>query len=137
MLSRPTQAEIESHVICRYTSGTEGETKADPPPLVRPEFPPPSLAFTRLLPHELPDAAGGDLLFIWSFLRSFGDLLGLTTLTVDQLLQSLVDGSRSRVLAEVHIAMLRIVQADMEEAHATGAMQVLFPILKTFQVLLS
>ena len=92
---------------------------------MRPEFPPASLDFCRLLPQELPEAAGGDLLFIWSFLRSFGDLLGVDGLTVDQLLQSLVDGSRSRLLAEVHIAMLRIVQADMEEAHATGAMQVL------------
>ena len=41
-----------------------------------------------------------------------------------QLLRAVVDGQRSRLLGEVHMGMLRIVQADMEEAHATGAMQV-------------
>ena len=45
-------------------------------------------------------------------------------MTVHQLLQALVDGEKSRLLGELHMGMLRIVQADMEEAHATGAMQV-------------
>lgn len=62
----------------------------------------------------------------WSFLHSFGDLLGVRQITVNELLQSLLDGTRSSLLAEIHTGLLRVLQADMEEAHATGAMQVKF-----------
>ena len=61
---------------------------------------------------------------MWNFLHSFGYLLDMPKLRVHQLLQALLDGEKSCLLGEIHIAMLRIVQADMEEAHATGAMQV-------------
>ena len=93
---------------------------------MRPEFPPPHLKFQRWLPSELEGTLGSDLLFVWNFLHSFGYLLDLPKLRVHHLLQALLDGEKSRLLGEIHIGMLRIVQADMEEAHATGAMQVRF-----------
>ena len=112
----------------RYASGTEGDgPKAHALPQ-RPEFPPPGLGFLPAFPPQLGDRLGGDLLFVWSFLHSFGDVLGVWPATVQQLLQALVDGERSRLLGELHIGMLRIVQADMEEAHATGAMQARSPL---------
>ncbi len=51
-------------------------------------------------------------------------ILGLWPCTVEELLAGLVAGSASRLLGEVHIALLRLLQADMEEAHALGAVQV-------------
>lgn len=109
---------------CRYASGTEEGEPGEHAPPVRPEFPPPHLDFRPWLPPELDGSVGGDLLFVWSFLRSFRGLLDVPVITVHELLQALVDGEKSSLLGELHITMLRIVQADMEEAHATGAMQV-------------
>ena len=60
----------------------------------------------------------------WSFLHSFGEILGLWPATVDELLAALAAGQGSRLCGEVHTALLRLLQADMEEAHATGAVQV-------------
>ena len=53
-------------------------------------------------------------------------VLRVWSIGVCELLRAVVDGQRSRLLGELHIGMLRIVQADMEEAHATGAMQVCY-----------
>lgn len=117
---------------CRYSSGTEEQPRAPQTPPIRPEFPPPHLNFQPWLPPELAGSVGGDILFVWSFLRSFRCLLDMPAMTVHQLLQALIDGEKSRFLGELHIAMLRIMQADMEEAHATGAMQVSFrPVVCT------
>lgn len=109
---------------CRYSSGTEEAAPREHAPPMRPEFPPPHLNFQQWLPSELQGTLGSDLLFVWNFLHSFGYLLDLPKLRVHQLLQALLEGEKSPLLGEIHISMLRIVQADMEEAHATGAMQV-------------
>jgi hypothetical protein len=60
---------------------------------------------------------------VWSFLHSFSELLGLWPSTVDELLAALVAGQSSRLLGEVHVGLLRLLQADMEEAHASGTGQ--------------
>lgn len=112
--------------LLRYSSGTEEGVAKERGPPVRPPFPPPDLQFQPWLPSEISPQLGGDLVFIWNFLHSFGSLLGLWTVTVPELLRALIDGEKSRFLGEMHISMLRIVQADMEEAHATGAMQVTY-----------
>ena len=36
---------------------------------------------------------------------------------------AVVSGEQSRLLANVHIALLRLLQMDLEDAHATGAIQ--------------
>ena len=35
-----------------------------------------------------------------------------------------MNGEQSRLLGDIHIALLKLLQADMEEAYATGAIQV-------------
>ena len=60
---------------------------------------------------------------LWAFLHSFSELLGLWPSTVDELLAALAAGESSRLLGEVHVGLLRLLQADMEEAHASGAGQ--------------
>lgn len=131
--------------VFRYGSGTEEGKPRDHPPPERPEFPPPHLNFQRWLPSEMEGNLGGDLLFVWNFLRSFRSLLCIPPITVHKLLRALQRGEKSRLLGELHISMIRIVQADMEEAHATGAMQVglhslpeailLFPALRGISLL--
>ncbi|KAL6765089.1 hypothetical protein V8C86DRAFT_1026806 [Haematococcus lacustris] len=73
----------------------------------------------------LPDRSlGPDLLMVTAFLHSFAQLVGLRPVpTVDQLAQALHDGDESPLLAAVHIGLLRLMQADMDEAHASGAAQ--------------
>ncbi len=36
---------------------------------------------------------------------------------------AVVNGEQSRLLGEIHISLLRLLQMDLEEAHATGAIQ--------------
>lgn len=43
---------------------------------------------------------------------------------MEELIEAVVEGESSRLLGEVHVALLRLLQADMEESHATGAIQV-------------
>jgi hypothetical protein len=43
---------------------------------------------------------------------------------MEALLGGLVQGSSSGLLGLVHVLLLRQAQADMEEAHATGVLQV-------------
>ena len=90
----------------------------------RPRFPPAELQLAPAFPPELGDALGSELLMVWAFLHSFGELLGLWPATVDELLTAFALGERSRLLGEIHVGVLRLLQADMEEAHASGVSQV-------------
>lgn len=110
----------------RYASGTEEGSRSEEAEPIRPEFPPPNLGYVPLFPEELPEDLGSNILCGWNFLNKFRDLLGVPFMTFDDLLQALIDGDKSCALAELHMSMMRVVQADMEEAHATGAMQVQF-----------
>ena len=38
-------------------------------------------------------------------------------------LTAVVNGEQSQLLGQIHIALLRLLQMDLEEAHATGAIQ--------------
>ncbi|GFR41131.1 hypothetical protein Agub_g1779, partial [Astrephomene gubernaculifera] len=109
------------------------------PDLPRPEFPPPSLGLEPAWPSAdddeaaaaaagltpggggAPDgfngAVGTELLVVWSFLRSFADLFGVEVPSLEGLLGALAEGEESRLLGEVHCALLRLLQADMEDAH--------------------
>ncbi len=44
-------------------------------------------------------------------------------LQVDQLFEALASGASSQLLAALHTGLLRLLQADAEEAHASGALQ--------------
>ncbi|EFJ39975.1 homeodomain protein [Volvox carteri f. nagariensis] len=109
------------------------------PDLPRPEFPPPSLGLEPAWPASydaegeaaadggvgdfgtgpdgLDDDIGSELLVCWSFLQSFADLFGVKVPSLEGLLEALAEGEESRLLADVHCALLRLIQADMEDAH--------------------
>ncbi len=75
-------------------------------------------------PSELGEESGADVLATWAFCHSFRDVLGLPPFSVDALLAAVGRGSTSALLGAVHIAMLRVLQADMEDAHASVVLQV-------------
>lgn len=107
------------------------------PDLPRPDFPPPSLglqpAWSVSMQEEpsgcegadgfgprhdgLDDTIGSELLVCWSFLQSFADLFGVKVPSLTGLLAALAEGKESRLLSDVHCALLRLLQADMEDAH--------------------
>lgn len=75
----PTTLCNESHPGCAHRlpeDGSDAPQLPEQPLPERPPFPPPQLGLQRAFPPELPDAAGGDLLMLWSFLGSFGEILG-------------------------------------------------------------
>ena len=104
--------------------GAAASTPASCPVLARPPFPPPSLDLKPAFPKEIGNELGGEVLTVWNFLYSFSDVLGLMPPSFDDLLHALVEGRTSGVLPRIHIALLRLLQADMEEAFAAGAAMV-------------
>ncbi len=54
----------------------------------------------------------------------FSDLLGLPAISMESLLEALIQGSSSPLLGLVHTLLLRQAQADMEYSHATGCLSV-------------
>lgn len=75
-------------------------------------------------PPELDGDLGPQLIEAWGFITGFCDLLGVPVFSMEALLNALLQGSSSPLLGLVHIILLRQAQADMEEAHATGVLQV-------------
>lgn len=64
----------------------------------------------------LPVASGNVLLMLFPVRRPC---------SVDEVIEAVVEGESSQLLGEIHVALLRLLQADMEESHATGAIQVI------------
>nr|XP_043622905.1 homeobox-DDT domain protein RLT1 isoform X2 [Erigeron canadensis] len=60
----------------------------------------------------------GNLLMVWRFCMTFADILGLWPFTLDEFVQALHDYD-SRLLGEVHIALLRLIIRDIEDAART------------------
>lgn len=60
----------------------------------------------------------GNLLMVWRFCVTFSDVLGLWPFTLDEFIQALHDYD-SRLLAEIHIALLNLIIKDIEEGART------------------
>ncbi len=52
-----------------------------------------------------------NLVAAWGFLHSFGEVLGVWPASLTELLGALADGAASRLTAELHIGLLRLLQA--------------------------
>ena len=92
----------------------------------RPAFPPETLNLRPAFPGDaaLGEDAAGELLGACAFLGSFAGLLGVWPATLGELGGALAAGQASRLCGEAHVALLRLLVADMEDAHAGGALQV-------------
>ncbi|KAI5081671.1 hypothetical protein GOP47_0001414 [Adiantum capillus-veneris] len=62
----------------------------------------------------------GHLFMVWRFLIAFADVLGLWPFTVDELVQAFHD-YESRLLAEIHIALFKIIEKDIEDMAKASA----------------
>jgi len=74
----------------------------------RPEFPPPSLNLVPAFAADLPQKQGSDILMVAAFLQSFSGLLGLSSVTVDNLLA-----------AGQHLMTLHCLLSDFLAAYAS------------------
>jgi DDT domain len=54
--------------------------------------------------------AARELVAAWGFLHTFGEVLGVWPASLTELLAALVDGACSRLTAEMHIGLLRLLQ---------------------------
>ncbi|KAM0864539.1 hypothetical protein ACQ4PT_043854 [Festuca glaucescens] len=57
-------------------------------------------------------------LLVWKFLITFADVLGLSSVTLDEFVQSLHDYD-SRLLGELHVALLKSIIKDIEDVSRT------------------
>jgi hypothetical protein len=62
----------------------------------------------------------GSLLSAWVSVSAFAPVLGITCPTLDELVAALSTGISSKILSQVHIGILRLIQADAEEAFVLG-----------------
>ncbi|KAE9594966.1 hypothetical protein Lal_00041140 [Lupinus albus] len=60
----------------------------------------------------------GNLLMVWRFLITFADVLELWPFTLDELLQAFHDYD-SRLLGEIHVALLKVIIKDIEDVART------------------
>ncbi|KAG5561737.1 hypothetical protein RHGRI_004700 [Rhododendron griersonianum] len=84
-------------------------------------FPPESVLLKR--PFSVPPWTDseeniGDLLMVWSFCMTFADVLELWPFTLDELVQGFHDYD-SRLLGEIHIALLKSIIKDIEDVART------------------
>ncbi|KAD7117894.1 hypothetical protein E3N88_05162 [Mikania micrantha] len=61
---------------------------------------------------------GNLLMVVWRFCMTFADILGLWPFTLDEFVQALHDYD-SRLLGEVHIALLKLIVRDIEDVART------------------
>ncbi|GMG98559.1 hypothetical protein Nepgr_000399 [Nepenthes gracilis] len=79
-------------------------------------FPPKSVKLRRpftIQPWTDNEENVGNLLMVWRFLITFADVLGLWPFTLDEFVQAFHD-YESRLLGEIHIALLRSIIKDIE-----------------------
>jgi len=71
-----------------------------PPAPERPPFPPATVRLQPAFPAELGNELGPEVLMLWSFLHSFGDILGLSPASVDEVLAAVALGDRRYAIAD-------------------------------------
>ncbi|GAY55580.1 hypothetical protein CUMW_165260 [Citrus unshiu] len=84
-------------------------------------FPPKSVQLKRpfaVQPWNDSEDNIGNLLMVWRFLITFADVLGLWPFTLDEFVQAFHDYD-PRLLGEIHVALLRSVIKDIEDAAKT------------------
>ncbi|CAN4084106.1 unnamed protein product [Withania somnifera] len=69
-------------------------------------------------PWSVSDDNVGNLLMAWRFCLNFADILGLWPFALDEFLQAFHDYD-SRLLAEIHIALLKLIIKDIEDVART------------------
>ncbi|KAK4361141.1 hypothetical protein RND71_020093 [Anisodus tanguticus] len=85
------------------------------------EFPPKSVQLKKpfsIQPWNASDDNVGNLLMAWRFCLNFADILGLWPFTLDEFLQAFHDYD-SRLLAEIHIALMKLIIKDIEDVART------------------
>jgi hypothetical protein len=91
------------------------------------EFPPKSVCLKKpfmIQPWIHSEENTGNLLMVWRFLITFADVLGLWPFTLDEFIQSFHDYD-SRLLGEIHVALLRSIIKDIEDVARTPSSTVL------------
>jgi DDT domain len=61
--------------------------------------------------------AARELVAAWGFLHTFSELLGVWPASLTELLAGLVVGASSRLTAELHIGLLRLLQVPGKLVH--------------------
>ncbi|KAH6773670.1 hypothetical protein C2S51_012074 [Perilla frutescens var. frutescens] len=85
------------------------------------EFPPKTVKLRKpfaIQPWMDSEENVGNLLMVWKFCLTFADVLGLWPFTIDEFIQAFHDYD-SRLLGEVHTALLKLIIKDIEDVVRT------------------
>ena len=94
-----------------------GAPPAAPAAPARPQFPPPEVGLVPAFPAgTVPPALQADVLMIWKFVNDFQAVIRVNP-SVGELISALEEGDSSQLLVDLHVAMMKMLQADIEEAH--------------------
>ncbi|CAM8989551.1 unnamed protein product [Rhodiola kirilowii] len=88
------------------------------------EFPPKSVQLKKpfgVQPWIDSDVNIGNLLMVWRFFTTFADILELWPFTLDEFVQAFHDYD-SRLLGEMHVALLKLMVKDIEDAARASQM---------------
>ena len=99
-----------------FASGAE-DAEAPATPETLPEFPGADVKKGPCLAPEIPEACVGGVLAVWTFLRNFGSSIGMPSVSLEELVTCMLTGESSYLLSTLHVRLLRLIQADVEEAH--------------------
>ena len=90
-----------------------------PENLPLPAFPPTAITegLVPAFPESFDTNVCGETISIWSFVHSFRENIHMDSFTLEELVAALQAGTHSRLLCELHVCLLRHVQAEIEEAH--------------------
>ncbi|GAA0149081.1 homeodomain transcription factor [Lithospermum erythrorhizon] len=109
------------HSFSALDSDTLGDLKSFEDML--PDFPLKSVRLKRPFstqPWDDSEENVGNLLMVWRFLINFADVLGLWPFTLEEFLQAFHEHD-TRLMGEIHMALLRTIVKDIEDAARTLA----------------
>ncbi|XP_040376666.1 homeobox-DDT domain protein RLT2-like [Oryza brachyantha] len=107
----PSMLYLDSDTLQQLDS-FRGMLSPFPPEVVRLKVP------FSIKPWTVSEDNVGNLLMVWKFSITFADFLGLSSVTLDEFIQSLHDYD-SRFLGELHIALLKSIIKDIEDVSRT------------------
>ena len=117
--------EMKRKAAAAAANGAAEAMEVDPKDIVLPKFPPKSVDTVPLFEASGDLAADlavpeiqQDLLMVWKFVRDYHFVINARPMGLAELAGAVSLGVESRPLAELHMSLLKLLLADVEESHS-------------------
>jgi len=114
----PDDVEVEIEQL-RKDGALEGNAGDELPVGFKlPQFPPAGVKTLPLFSKETDLQATSDIVTVWKFISDYSEVINVKPFELGELYGHIECGTGSKRLAQLHLALLKLLQADMEEAHS-------------------